>query len=274
VNKIVEPTRDADVTKFRNLTQWLSDENLDISEGGIAARDEEGICCLLKRLDRVLVDPFGNFNLIANVIAFENALKCCITASHTAYISTGDTCLDEYERAIFGKASIDPVGQDDLFSSLHPLICVQLLFQNEHNIRSSIVDGIKRFILLYKHFLGVDGVIDNGNGLVGVCASYDNNDENNGVSLARPLLAENAVQPHPNDSNEHDDEEEPVPNEAYHNSTRREDHSKSPQQAMEKLVLVVEVLKHAPDFDKKVTARSKLKEENDMREQPLCVGHV
>jgi hypothetical protein len=159
VNKIVKPTHDADVTKFWKRTQWISDEIIAIGEVVIAARDEEGLCCLLKRLDRVLVDQFGNFNLITNVIAFENALKYCITARHTGSIITGDTGMDENERTIFGNTSIYHVGQDDLFASLHPIIRVQLLFQNEDNIRSSIVDGRKRLILLYRHYLGVDGVI-------------------------------------------------------------------------------------------------------------------
>jgi hypothetical protein len=46
----------------------------------------------------------------------------------------------------------------------------------------------------------------------------------------------------------------------------------TPRQAMEKLVFIVEVLNVNTNFN--VTARSKMKHESDMREEPLSVVRV
>jgi hypothetical protein len=46
----------------------------------------------------------------------------------------------------------------------------------------------------------------------------------------------------------------------------------TPQQAMEKLVFIFEVLSFNTDFN--ITARLKMKHESDMRDEPLSMVHV
>jgi hypothetical protein len=57
-----------------------------------------------------------------------------------------------------------------------------------NNVRSSIVNGRKHSLLLYKHLLDAGHVVENGNSQVGFCASYYSEvyvrgaEQNNGVS--------------------------------------------------------------------------------------------
>jgi hypothetical protein len=69
----------------------------------------------------------------------------------------------------FLNATANKLSAEDSFANLHPLVPVRVLFQNEHNVRSSIVDRRKRSLLLYNHLLGVNRVLENSKGGVGFC---------------------------------------------------------------------------------------------------------
>ena len=230
IEKILRPTHEGDVNKLWNIIEKLS---IDIVSGEaqpspIADRDNKDIFFVLKTLDRIIVDRFDSFNDISKVISFQSALE-------------GGACTAEQEnRDAFQKASAYSATDEDCFCDLHPVVRVQVLFQNDHNVRSSIVNGRKRSLLLYKHLLNVDHVVENAHGHVGFCASY--------FSLVDDIGAER--------------------------NTSISDHScpPTPQHAMAKLVFIVEILNVNASLN--VTARSKMKQESDMREEPLSVGHV
>jgi hypothetical protein len=106
-------------------------------------------------MDRIVVDHFDRFNDIGKVIAFESALKGCVYVGELSN-------MDAFQNTAAKKLSVE-----DSCANLHPLPRVQVLFQNEHNVRSSIVDGRNPYLLLYKHLLGVDCVLDKSKGGVG-----------------------------------------------------------------------------------------------------------
>jgi hypothetical protein len=120
--------------------------------------DKKQICYLLKKMDRIVVDHFDSFNAIGKVIAFDIALKGCVSVNELSNMDA------------FRITMADKLSAEDSFANLDPLVRVKVLFQNEHNIRSSIVDGRNRSLLLYKHLLGVDRVLNNSKGGVGFCA--------------------------------------------------------------------------------------------------------
>jgi hypothetical protein len=77
-------------------------------------------------------------------------------------------------------------------------------------VRTSIVNGRKRSILIYKHFLDVDHFIKNVDAQIGFCASYYSKvddrgaDQNNGISHEEgtPITAEDIGASHVINSND------------------------------------------------------------------------
>jgi hypothetical protein len=169
IQKITMPTHEGDVIKLGNPVEKLL---IDIVSGEnlrpISDRDKKRYTSFWKK-DRIVVDQFDRFNDIIKVLSFESSLK--------GYVSTA-TLID---RDAFRKATTNPVSADDSFANLHPLVRVQVLFQNEHNIRSSIVNGRKRSLLLYNHLLDVGHVNENGSDQVGFCTSYYSEVDNRGA---------------------------------------------------------------------------------------------
>jgi hypothetical protein len=109
-------------------------------------------------MDRIAVDHFESFNDTGKVIDFESELKGCVSVDELSNIDA------------FWNATAEKLSAEDSFANLHPFVRMQVLFQNEHNVRSSIFDARKRSLLLYKHLLGVDCVLDNSKVWVGFCA--------------------------------------------------------------------------------------------------------
>jgi hypothetical protein len=133
---------------------------------------------------------------------------------------------------------------------------LQVLFQNEHNVRSSIVNRRKRSLLLYNHLLDVEHVVENVDGWVGFCASY--------YSEVDDRCAEQNEEDSRNDNGLSDEEGKPTTTDgigAYQgiNNNGISGHSCNitPHQAMEKLVFIVKVLNVNTDFNG--TSRSKMK---------------
>jgi hypothetical protein len=124
----------------------------------IVDNDKKNIVFLLKKMDRIVVDHFDSFNEIGKVIDVESVLKGCISMDELSNMDA------------FRNATADKLSAEDSFANLHPLLRVQVLFQNEHKVWSSIVEGRKRSLLIYKHFLGADRVLDNSKGGGGFCA--------------------------------------------------------------------------------------------------------
>jgi hypothetical protein len=134
---------------------------------------------------------------------------------------------------------------------------VQVLFRNEHNARSSIVDGRKRSLLLYTHLLGVDRVSNNSKGGVGFCADDRGVEQDGGLSDEENPLTTTA--------------EIGVSQDSSNNGISGISRPITPQQAMAKMVFV-EILNVYTAVN--VSSRSKMKQESLMREEPLSVGHV
>jgi hypothetical protein len=132
--------------------------------------DKKNRFFLLKKMYRIVVAHFDSLNDIGKVIAFESALKGCVSVDEQSNMDA------------FRNATADKLSAEDSFANLHPLVRVQVLFQNEHNVRSSIVDGRKRSLLLYKHLLGVERVRNNSNGGVGFCADGSGVEQDGGLS--------------------------------------------------------------------------------------------
>jgi hypothetical protein len=132
IHTVVMLTQDADVLKLGNLVQKLLNNISCEARLSIVDNDKKNIFFLLKKMDRIVVDHFDSFNDIGKVIAFESALKGCVFVDELSYIDA------------FRNAMADTLSAEDSFANLHPLVHVQVLFQNEHNVRSSIVDGRKR----------------------------------------------------------------------------------------------------------------------------------
>jgi hypothetical protein len=143
------PTQEVDVLKLGNLVQKLVDNVSGEATLLIVDNNNKNIFFLLKKMDRIVVDHFDSFNDIGKVIAFESALKGCVSWDE---LSNMDALRNETAKKI---------SAEDSFANIHPLVRVQVLFQNEHYVWSSIVDGRKRSLLLYNHLLGVDHVLEN-----------------------------------------------------------------------------------------------------------------
>jgi hypothetical protein len=105
---------------------------------------------------------------------------------------------------------------------------VQVLFQNEHSVWSSIVDGIKRSLLLYKHLLGVDCVLDSSKGGVGFCADDRGVEQAGGISAGGNPLTTTA--------------EIGVSQDSSNNGLSGLSRPITPQQAMAKMVFIVDAL--------------------------------
>jgi hypothetical protein len=121
-------------------------------------------------MDRIVVDHFDSFNDIGNVIAFESALKGCVSVDELSNMGA-------FRNATAGKLSAE-----DSVANIHPLVRVQVLFQDKHTVWSSIVDGRKRSLLLYNYLLRVDHVLDNSKGGVGFCAADRGVEQDGGLS--------------------------------------------------------------------------------------------
>jgi hypothetical protein len=152
IQTVVMPTQEVDVLKFGNLVQKLLNNVSREATLSIVDTDKKHIFFLLKKMDRIVVDHFDSFNDIGKVIAFESALKGCVSVDELSNMDA------------FRNATADKLLAEVRFANLHPLVRVQVLFQNEHNVRSLIVDGRKRSLLLYNHLLGVDRVLGNSKG--------------------------------------------------------------------------------------------------------------
>jgi hypothetical protein len=150
----------------------------------------------------------------------------------------------------------------------------------EHNLRSSLVNGNNRSLLLYKHLLDVGHISENGNDQVGFCESYYSEEDdrgawqNNGLSdeEGTPTTAGDIGASHSSNTNALSDAEgtpattEKIGTAQGSNTNGLSGHSCpiNPQQAMENLVFIVEVLNVNTYVN--VTVRSKMKHEKDMRE--------
>jgi hypothetical protein len=159
---------------------------------------------------------------------------------------------------VFRNATANKLSAEDSFANFHPLVHVQVLFQNEHNVRSLIVDGRKRSLLLYKHLLGVDRILDNSKGGVGFCADDRGVEQDGGLSDEyNPLTTTVEIG---------------VSQDSSNNGLSGLSCPITPQQAMAQMVFIVEVLHVYTAVN--VSARSKMKQESHTREEPLSVGHV
>jgi hypothetical protein len=168
-----------------------------------------------EKMDRIVVDHFDSFNCIGKVIAFESALKGCVSVDELSNMDA------------FRNARAHKLSAEDSFANLHPLVCVQALFQNEHNVRSSIVEGRKRSLLLYNNLLGVDRVLDSSKGGVEFCSDDRGVEQDGGLSDEdNPLKTTSEIGLSQDISNN------------YLSGLSR---PITPQQAMAKMVFIVEV---------------------------------
>jgi hypothetical protein len=246
IQTVVMPKQGVDVLKLGNIVQKLLNNVSREAILPIVDNDKENICFLLKKMDRIVVDHFESFNDIGKLIAFESELKGCVYVGEPSNMDA------------FRNATSEKLSAEDSFANLHPLVRVQVLFQNKHTVRSSIVDGRERSLLLYKHLLGVDRVLNNSKGGVGFCADDRGVEQDGGLSDEENPLTITAEIGVSQDSS----------NDGLSGLSR----PITPQQAMAKMVFVVEILNIYTAAN--VSARSKLKQESRMREEPLSVGHV
>jgi hypothetical protein len=79
IQTVFMPTQEVDVLKLGNIVQKLLNNISREARLPIVDNNKKNICFLLKKMDRIVVDHFVSFNDIGKVIAFESALKGCVS---------------------------------------------------------------------------------------------------------------------------------------------------------------------------------------------------